>query len=63
MLNIDRSKKKKEATDHKDSLNKLKTKDPEFYKFLEEQDKSLLTFDPDDMTGKSLSLGYTLSIN
>lgn len=34
--------------DHKSSLNKLKEIDPEFYKFLEQNDKKLLKFDDGD---------------
>lgn len=37
-----------ENVDHKSSLNKLKEIDPEFYKFLEQNDKKLLKFDDGD---------------
>lgn len=36
-----------DAKDHKSSLNKLKEIDPEFYKYLEQNDKKLLKFDAD----------------
>lgn len=35
------------ADDHKESLNKLKDIDPEFYKYLEQNDKKLLKFNAD----------------
>ena len=47
---------KSKSADHKNQLARLQEKDPEFYKFLKENDKELLDFNDSD-TGSEMEDG------